>query len=136
MEKRMIKISIPVEPMGAVRMTRRGKFTSLKAQRYLAYKSHLQWQAKQQGKGKFFSSGPLEVFIWFTMPIPDSYSKKKKAGLIGEYHIKKPDTDNLVKGVFDALNKILWQDDNQVSKVTAIKVYGEIPGIEVEVLAL
>jgi Holliday junction resolvase RusA-like endonuclease len=132
----MIKISIPVEPMGAVRMTRRGKFTNPKALRYLAYKDHLQWQAKQQRKGNFFSSGPLEVFIWFTMPIPDSYSEKKKTALIGEYHIKKPDTDNLVKGVFDALNKILWQDDNQVSKVTAIKVYGEKPGIDVEVRVL
>jgi Holliday junction resolvase RusA-like endonuclease len=129
----MIKINIPVEPMGAVRMTQKGKFKNLRAQRYLSYKSHLQWQAKQQGKGKFFPSGPLEVFIWFTMPIPDSYSKKKKSALIGEYHAKKTDTDNLVKGVFDSLNKILWQDDNQVSKVTAIKVYGEIPGIEVEV---
>jgi Holliday junction resolvase RusA-like endonuclease len=132
----MIYLFIPVEPMGAVRMTQMGKFKSPSARRYLSYKSHLQWQAKLLGKGKFFSSGPLEVHIRFIMSIPESYSKKKKASLIGEYHIKKPDTDNLVKGVFDSLNKILWQDDNQVSKVTAIKVYGETPGIEVEVKTL
>jgi Holliday junction resolvase RusA-like endonuclease len=129
----MIYLTIQVEPMGAVRMTQRGKYTSKKAQRYLAYKSHLQWQAKQQSKGKFYPSGALEVSITFKMPIPESYSKKIKESLIGEYHIKKPDTDNLVKGVFDALNKIVWQDDNQVSKVFAKKVYSNNPGIEVEV---
>ncbi|MED4401332.1 RusA family crossover junction endodeoxyribonuclease [Metabacillus fastidiosus] len=51
--------------------------------------------------------------------------------MIGEYHTKKPDTDNLVKGVFDALNKLVWQDDNQVAKVTAVKSYGEVPGMEI-----
>jgi Holliday junction resolvase RusA-like endonuclease len=132
----MIYLFIPVEPMGAVRMTQMGKFKSPSARRYLLYKSHLQWQAKLQGKGEFYPSGPLEVDIKFIMPIPDSYSKKKKASLIGEYHIKKPDTDNLVKGVFDSLNKILWQDDNQVSKIKAIKVYGNSPRIEVEVKKL
>ncbi|MED4453083.1 RusA family crossover junction endodeoxyribonuclease [Metabacillus fastidiosus] len=51
--------------------------------------------------------------------------------MIGEYHTKKPDTDNLVKGVFDALNKLVWQDDNQVAKVTAVESYGEVPGMEI-----
>lgn len=129
----MIKLFIPIEPMGAVRMTQRSKYLSAKAQRYLAYKSFLQWQAKQQAKGVFFHNGTLEVTIWFTMPVPDSWSKKNREAAVGEYHIKKPDIDNLVKGVFDSLNKIVWHDDNQVSKVSAIKIYGEYPGIEVTI---
>lgn len=125
-----------MEPMGAVRMTGRGKFVKPNAQRYLAYKNFLQWQVKQQLKGKGILSGPLSVSIWFTMPIPKSWSKKAKANAVGEYHDKKPDADNLVKGVFDSLNKIVWQDDNQVAKVTATKIYGEKPGIEVEISKL
>ncbi|WP_078379135.1 RusA family crossover junction endodeoxyribonuclease [Sutcliffiella halmapala] len=131
-----IKLTISVEPMGAVRMTGRGKFVKPNAQRYLYYKSVLQWHAKQQLKEKKLLGGPIAVEIWFIMPIPKSWSKKKQAAVVGEYHIKKPDADNLVKGVFDSLNKIAWHDDNQVAKVTAIKLYGEVPGIEIMIKEL
>lgn len=127
----MIKLHIPVEPMGAVRMTGRGKYIKPAAQRYLAYKSRIQWLAKQQIKGAFFPTGALEVRITFFMPIPKSWSNVKKADALWKYHTKKPDADNMVKGVFDALNKIAWNDDNQVAKVTATKVYGDDPGVEV-----
>lgn len=132
----MIKLTLKVEPMGAVRMTGRGKFVKPNAQRYLAYKNFLQWQVKQQLKDRCILSGALAVDIWFTMPIPQSWSKRKKSAVIGEYHVKKPDADNLVKGVFDSLNKIAWEDDNQVAKLTAVKVYGESPGIEIYVKEL
>lgn len=132
----MIKFSIPVQPMGAVRMTGRGKFIKSSAQRYLNYKNKIQFYAIAQAMGQLKFSGPVEVNVLFKMPIPSSWSKKKSAAAIGEYHIKKPDTDNLVKGVFDSLNKIVWHDDNQVAKVTAVKVYGENPGIEITVSQL
>ncbi|UQD53323.1 RusA family crossover junction endodeoxyribonuclease [Bacillus methanolicus] len=132
----MIKLFIPVEPMGAVRMTGRGKFIKPNAQRYLAYKELIQWHVKQQLKRQNTLTGALEVEIRFTMPIPESWSKKQRAAAIGEYHVKKPDADNLVKGVFDAMNKIAWKDDNQVAKITAIKIYGENPGIEITIKEL
>ncbi|MGG3798614.1 RusA family crossover junction endodeoxyribonuclease [Metabacillus fastidiosus] len=59
------------------------------------------------------------------MLIPKSWLKVKKQQVIGEYHTKKPDRDNLVKGISDTLNKLVWQDNNQVAKVTAVKSYGE-----------
>ncbi|MED4461833.1 RusA family crossover junction endodeoxyribonuclease [Metabacillus fastidiosus] len=55
----------------------------------------------------------------------------KKQQMVDEYHTKKPDTDNLVKGVFDSLNKLVWQDANQVAKITAVKSYSEVPGMEI-----
>lgn len=132
----MLKLNIPVEPMGAVRMTGRGKYIKSNAQRYLTYKKLIQLHARSQVKGKQLLNGALEVTIWFIMPIPKSWSNIKQQRSIGEYHVKKPDTDNLVKGVFDSLNKLVWQDDNQVSKVTAIKIYGETPGIDITVKEL
>ncbi len=132
----LINLNLPVTPMGAVRMTQRGKYINAAAQRYLAYKSHIQLLAKQQLKGDFFPSGPLEARITFFMPIPKSWSKKKKEDAVFSYHTKKPDADNLVKGVFDALNKIVWQDDNQIAKVTALKIYSEKTGIEVSIREL
>ncbi|MGG3798628.1 RusA family crossover junction endodeoxyribonuclease [Metabacillus fastidiosus] len=80
--------------------------------------------------------GALEVEISFMMPIPKSWSNVKRQQMVGEYHTKKPDADNLVKGVFDALNKLVWQDDNQVAKVTTVKSYGEVSGMEIVIKEL
>lgn len=130
----MITLNIPVEPMGAVRMTGRGKFVNKNAQRYLAYKDFIKLHAQKQMKGQQLYEGAIVVEIIFTMPIPKSWSKKKqKEAVVSMVHTKKPDIDNLVKGVFDALNKTAWNDDNQVSMVGASKKYGEEPGIAVKI---
>jgi Holliday junction resolvase RusA-like endonuclease len=42
---------------------------------------------------------------------PASYSKKKRAGLVGQVHRVKPDRDNVDKGLLDAL----FQDDSCVA---------------------
>lgn len=122
--------------MGAVRMTRRGKFTSKSAQRYLSYKDAIKWHVLSQVKQREPLEGPLSVDVLFCMPIPQSWSKKKQRESVGEYHMKKPDADNLIKGVFDSLNKLVWQDDNQVAKMSAMKLYAEVPMIEVRVEAI
>lgn len=129
----MLFLKIPVEPMGAVRMTRRGKFTSKSAHKYLSYKNTIKWHVLKQVKHREPLEGPLSVDVLFCMPIPKSWSKKKQRESVGGYHMKKPDADNLIKGVFDSLNKIVWQDDNQVAKMSAMKLYAEIPMIEIRV---
>jgi Holliday junction resolvase RusA-like endonuclease len=131
-----INLTIPIEPMGAVRMTGRGKYIKPNAQRYLNYKQVIQLHARGQLKGQQLLTGPIEIIITFVMPIPQSWSNVKKQRAIGQWHIKKPDTDNLVKSVFDSLNKLAWQDDNQVSKVLAAKFYGEKPGINITITEL
>jgi Holliday junction resolvase RusA-like endonuclease len=129
----VIRLNIPVEPMGAVRMTSRGKYIKPTAIKYLNYKKAIQLHVRGQLKNRPLLSGPLEVNIIFKMPIPTSWSKVKQNRAVGGYHTKKPDSDNMVKGVFDALNKLVWQDDNQVAVVKAIKVYGKPPGIEITI---
>jgi len=131
-----LKITIPVVPMGAVRMTGRGKYIKPNAQRYLTYKKLIQMHVISQVKRMELLTGPLEVTVWFTMPIPQSWSQKKKRESIGEWHCKKPDIDNLVKGLFDSLNGLIWTDDNQVAVVKSYKLYGESPQIEVYVEGL
>lgn len=126
-----------VNPMGAVRMTRRGKFTSPTAQRYLEYKEYLKWNARQQVKELPFEKGEaLRVTITFYMPIPPSWSQKKKDAHVKAWHTTKPDIDNLVKGAFDALNGIAWFDDNQVTSVITSKYYDLNPRIELNVMKL
>jgi len=123
-----------IEPMGAVRMTQRGKFVKGNASRYLQYKNAIATMALQSSQEPTLAA--CGVKIRFIMPIPKSWSKKKQLAAIGQPHISKPDIDNLIKGCFDAVNGLIWKDDNQVVDVQAVKVYGEQPGIEMEVFEL
>jgi len=78
---------------------------------------------------------PISLYIRFVMPIPKSTSKKKRQEMLeGKIQpAKRPDIDNLVKLVKDALNGIFWLDDSQIVTLFAQKVYGEIPKTEVEI---
>ena len=109
-----MEFKFDIVPLGAVRMTKRGKFVKENAKRYLAYKEFIKTSATQQVKGEFFEEGPIGVNIIFTMPIPPSWSQKKQREAVGRYHTNTPDIDNLIKGVFDSLNKVVWKDDKQL----------------------
>lgn len=104
-------------PMGAVRMTKSDKWKTnpnhpdpAKRQRkavgeYFNFKNSILIQAKSM---KFELKTYLDVL--FLIPMPESWSKKKKEKMNGLPHKQKPDTDNLTKAVKDALKK----DDSDV----------------------
>ena len=46
---------------------------------------------------------------------------------------KKPDIDNIAKVVLDALNKLAFQDDNQITKLVIEKEYAEEEKIQVKI---
>ena len=62
--------------------------------------------------------------------IPKSYTKRKR--LACEHNInrpdKKPDIDNVLKVVLDALNKVAYKDDKQVIEVICRKWYSRSSG--------
>lgn len=68
----------------------------------------------------------------FHMPIPKSWSQKKRSQAISGEIVptSKPDLDNLIKAVKDGLNGIVWVDDAQVVRVVAEKKYSEKPRVE------
>lgn len=81
---------------------------------------------------------PVAVKVIFVFPPLSGWSKAKKKLLeSGEtiYKETKPDlTDNLMKGLFDAMNGIVMIDDARVVKVQSEKIYGSIPRTEIEII--
>jgi Holliday junction resolvase RusA-like endonuclease len=72
--------------------------------------------------------GPVRLRIVAYFEMPRSWSKRKKAQMDGQYHTQKPDADNVMKAVKDALDEVAWNDDCQVADVRAVKRwsrYGE-----------
>ena len=67
--------------------------------------------------------GPIVLTAKFYMPVPASLSKKKKESMYGKPHVIRPDTDNLLKTVCDALNGVVWKDDSQIFSVSSGKMY-------------
>ena len=65
--------------------------------------------------------------------MPKSFSKKKREeALLGYIRpTTKPDTDNYVKGVLDALNGTALKDDSVVCEIQAVKLYSDRPRIEI-----
>lgn len=105
---------------------------ALKVIEYLNYKEVLSWEAKNHFKENPIT-GPVFLQLTFFMPIPDSWSKKKKIEMDGKRHISKPDRDNLEKAVSDSFNKIVWKDDGQVCDGLVRKFYSTEPRIEIEI---
>ena len=69
----------------------------------------------------------VSVKIKAYFKLQKTMSKKDKQLAIEEKisPTKKPDIDNIVKIILDALNKMAFKDDNQITKLDVEKVYGE-----------
>lgn len=79
--------------------------------------------------------GRLSVEIIAYLKIPKNTSKKKVQEML-EGTIsptKKPDIDNISKSILDAMNKFVFKDDNQISKLSIEKRYGEVEKVYIKV---
>ncbi len=93
---------------------------------------------EKQIKAAFLAAGgemfPIDnyvsVMINAYFSIPKSYMKGKR--LACKHNInrpaKKPDVDNILKAVLDALNGMAYKDDKQVIEVTCGKWYSQSSG--------
>jgi len=91
---------------------------------------YFEYEIKFQFTNKYPEYKPLEGRIRATIvsqfQVPKSTSKIKTKEMLEERisPTKKPDIDNITKIVLDALNKIAYKDDTQVTELMVQKVYG------------
>lgn len=79
---------------------------------------------------KYRKNLPDSIQLVFYMPMPSSWSTKKKLKMLGEPHQSRPDWDNLAKAVCDAL----CEEDSYIFRCYVEKYWAEEGGIEIDEL--
>lgn len=89
------------------------------------FESFIKRQAAKQYKETPLE-GPISLRVVFYIERPKTVTR--------QFPEVKPDLDNYIKAVSDALNNIIYKDDSQIVKIQALKLYAPIkPFIEIEV---
>lgn len=131
-----IRFTVPGEPVGKgrprfVRTYRGGRAVTPNKTRY--YEELVRMEYCWQCSTKFIDTDMLKMHIDAYFSIPKSTSKKRMKEML-EKNIrptKKPDADNIIKAIADALNDVAYHDDKQIVDCSISKYYSDEPHVEV-----
>lgn len=129
----MIKLLIPGQPCAKGR-PRLGKFGTYTPAKTVNAETLIKELYIIGNYGKQLE-GQLQMTVKAYFEIPKSKSNKVKCDMrSGQIrHTNRPDADNLLKLVADALNGLAYKDDSQIVSVTVEKWYADYPRVEVEI---
>jgi Holliday junction resolvase RusA-like endonuclease len=135
---RELHFFVPGEPVGKaarVRTKNGHTFLPTRTRDYMAVVSH---EAHLAMAGSPLFDGPVGYCITMMVQAPKKRSKELQVALDLDraWAPKKPDCTNVLKGVEDAMNRIVWRDDAQVVRGSFAKKYSETPGLHIYVEAL
>ncbi|EJW19033.1 RusA family crossover junction endodeoxyribonuclease [Paenibacillus alvei] len=98
------------------------------------FKDYVKLAASEHAPDELITE-PLRLEVTFYRQMPKSFSKKKaveaEEGRL--LPVTKPDIDNYLKAVKDALNGVIWRDDSCVTDVSMKKRYSSKPRIEISI---
>lgn len=79
--------------------------------------------------------GRLNISITAYFAVPKNTNKNQKIEMLENTisPCKKPDIDNIAKIILDSLNKLAFNDDNQITKLNIEKIYSEEEKIYVKI---
>lgn len=112
----MMHYTFHINPCPAPRMTQLDRWKKRPiVLKYFGFRDYMKLQANVLG----YKLTPV-LDIMFVLPMPDSWSKKKKYEMDGMPHQSSGDIDNLIKATLDALT----DQDNYVYRIKAEKKWG------------
>ena len=135
----MIRFSVPGPPVPQLRPRYSGFGHHVyNSKKCVDYKQIVAAAAREAWGSCDPLDGPVEVSLTFVLPIPKSWPLYKRdlarSGRI--WPTKKPDGDNLMKLIWDAMTGICYNDDAQIVRWPGEKVYGVDPIVIVTVDSL
>ena len=71
------------------------------------------------------AKGAVRLQLRFYLAKPKTMPKGRTAPIV------RPDIDNYIKLVMDALNELVYSDDSQIVYIEAHKMYSDVPGTEI-----
>lgn len=129
-----IHFTVPGKPMGKQRPRVLKSGVAFTPNETVNYETTVKWAYISQYSDKPLE-GPIAMNIRAYFAIPKSTSKNKKekmeTGIIRP--TRKPDMDNIVKIIADALNGVAYRDDSQIVKCSIEKLYSDQPRVEIEI---
>lgn len=135
MDKQPFTCFIPGLPVaqGRPRFAKVRKFTivydPVKSKQFKKYVSMIISKVMRE-KSQAQYTNAIYVKLLFLFKRPKAVSK------LSVYKVTKPDLDNLGKLILDAGNRIIWQDDNLIAKLSLEKRYvvdNDIEGVALRV---
>lgn len=129
----MISFEIPGEPKGKGR-PRFGNGIAYTPDETRDYEMYVKQCYLKRNEKINLTENPIKIRIVANYKIPSRFSKKKRvAAMSGVIKpTKKPDCDNIIKIICDALNLVAYKDDKQIVECTCIKRYAtDIPCVDV-----
>lgn len=116
-----MQVRLDVTPVAKPRMTRKDKRVPRPATaKYWAFKDELNLKWNLAGLGEL----PPVFDVVFHLPMPKSWSKKKRHRMASTPHQQTPDRDNLEKAFVDALT----DDDSYIYGGYVAKYWTDGPG--------
>ncbi len=120
------------------------RFTPTKQRDYMLQVRAMAFEAM---RGAPLLEGPLTMDVRAVYPIPETWSKKRKAAAY--WKDSRPDADNIAKAIMDCIGQneslagydklpaaLVFGDDAQVAHLNVVKIYGPVAFVRVSVEAL
>lgn len=133
-----MKLTIPVapQPQSRPRFTARGRYVHAYENKKITMYKRMVAATYQSYFGAVKpTEKAIAVDVVFYRPVQKSISKiERQRRLTGEsLPAIKPDIDNYVKAILDALNGVAFRDDKQIISLNAKKLYSDKPRTEIEI---
>lgn len=134
--RRKVAFSVPGAAVGKGRpkFARRGAFvTAYSDKKTVSYENLVKMYASEAVGNLPPFNGPVCLTLKISVMPPASWSKRKTSdALLGRVRpTTKPDIDNIMKSICDAMNEIVYVDDKQVCDVWVSKHYAATSEVRV-----
>ncbi len=130
-----VSFIIPAKPLGKERpRVCKGGYVYTPA-KTKAYENFIKGCYIEQCGNVSFKSKSIALYVKsYVKPKSDFRKAERIAALNGELKpTTKPDADNILKAILDALNEVAYDDDRYIYKIVIERFYAEVPRTEVEI---
>ena len=133
-----IELTVPGEPQGKQRakVFKKGDFAgAYTPKKTVNYETYIKALFVAKYPDFIPLTGPLILQFVAYVSIPKSTSQKKRFLMLERIILpeKKPDVDNILKIIMDALESVAYERDSQIAISVSVKLYSDRPRLELQI---